>query len=261
MNCCICGTIKNCAPYIKKVLQNIELIGSLFNEYKIIIYYDKSNDNTLNILLNYQKTNSKLTIYVNKDPVSNIRTYNISKGRNYCLNYIRNNCIDYEMFIMLDLDGVSCKEINLEIIKKYLNRDDWDSISFNTVPTYYDIWALSIKPYYLSVFAFKDSSKMTSIMSNYITTSLNNLKPGELLQCASAFNGFAIYRTNKFIDCNYDGRMRLDLLPFKTIFNNNNQINSIFEYQKDDCEHRAFHLESIKKHNSKIMISSEIIFK
>ena len=51
MNCCICGPVKNCGPYLSKILDNMEKIGSLFEDYKILIYYDKSTDNTLSILL------------------------------------------------------------------------------------------------------------------------------------------------------------------------------------------------------------------
>ena len=54
MNCCICGAVKNCEPYLNKVFENIEKIGSLFDDYKIVIYYDSSTDNTLNVLKEYQ---------------------------------------------------------------------------------------------------------------------------------------------------------------------------------------------------------------
>ena len=57
MNCCICGPVKNCGPYLRKVLENIEKIGSLFDDYSIIIYYDNSTDNTLEILKEYQLKN------------------------------------------------------------------------------------------------------------------------------------------------------------------------------------------------------------
>ena len=60
MNCCICGPVKNCGPYLQKVLSNMEKIGSLFDDYNIIIYYDKSTDNTLDILKEYQKINHKM---------------------------------------------------------------------------------------------------------------------------------------------------------------------------------------------------------
>ena len=60
MNCCICGAVKNCEPYLNKVFENIEKIGSLFDDYKIVIYYDSSTDNTLNVLKEYQIKNPKL---------------------------------------------------------------------------------------------------------------------------------------------------------------------------------------------------------
>ena len=57
MNCCICGPVKNCGPYLKKVFENIEKIGSIFDDYTIVIYYDKSTDNSLEFLKEYQHKN------------------------------------------------------------------------------------------------------------------------------------------------------------------------------------------------------------
>ena len=50
MNCCICGPVKNCGPYLTKVFENIEKIGSLFDDYKILIFYSlfESNPNLKN---------------------------------------------------------------------------------------------------------------------------------------------------------------------------------------------------------------------
>ena len=79
LKCVITGPVKNCAPYLDKVFKNIEKIGSLFEDYEIIIYYDKSNDNTLEILKQYQQKNNKLKFYVNLDKVSKYRTHRIAK--------------------------------------------------------------------------------------------------------------------------------------------------------------------------------------
>jgi hypothetical protein len=54
MKCCICGTIKNVEQYLNKIFQNMELVGSLFEDYVIILYYDNSTDNTLQKIKNYQ---------------------------------------------------------------------------------------------------------------------------------------------------------------------------------------------------------------
>ena len=106
-------------------------------------------------------------------------------------------------------------------------------------------------------------------MEKHITKLLNKVDPGGLLNCASAFNGFAIYRMNKFIDCNYDGKPRLDLIPPEFLKINMKVNNSPIVFSKligteqtkyDDCEHRAFHMEAIKKNNARIRISPEILF-
>jgi len=269
MNCCICGPVKNCGPYLNKVLENIEKIGSLFNDYTILIYYDKSSDNTLEILKEYQIKNPKLNFYVNSNPTSNFRTHNIAVARNFCLNFIRNNKEKYPYFIMMDFDDVNCKEVNLEIIKKNLKRHDWDGLTFNTSPIYYDIWALSIKPYYFSYLHFKQSPTFNhDIFKKYIDHLLKNVPNGGLLKCLSAFNGFAIYRTHKFLNTYYDGRIRLDLLPTTFINDQSKITNSKVIYTKydgvngnyEDCEHRSFHLMAIKNSNARILISPEILF-
>jgi hypothetical protein len=46
---------------------------------------------------------------------------------------------------------------------------------------------------------------------------LQELPQGELLKCISSFNGFSIYRTEKFINSYYDGRLRFDIMPAKYI--------------------------------------------
>jgi hypothetical protein len=269
MNCCICGTVKNCGSYLKKVLENMEKIGSIFDDYQIIIYYDKSNDNTLDILKEYQETNLKFLFYINKNPISKFRTHNIAIGRNLCLNYVTQNIEKFPYFIMMDCDDVNCKELNLEPLKKNLMREDWDGLTFNTSGGYYDIWALSIKPYYFSYLHFKQTRFFNhNVLKNYINSIMNNLPKEKLLECLSAFNGFAIYKTNKFLDTYYDGRIRLDLIPKNFINIQSNITKSKIIYKKyeivdgryEDCEHRAFHIQAIKNSGARIRISSEILF-
>ena len=200
MNCCICGPVKNCGPYLDKVFENIEKIGSLFDDYKIVIYYDKSKDNTLQKLKEYQSRNPRMILYVNKNPVSQFRTHNIAIARNFCLNFVRNNKERFPYFIMMDFDDVNCKGLNLEPLRNSLKREDWDALSFNTSPKYYDIWGLSIYPYCFSYNHFEENVRNYNIIQNYVTALLNKLPAGGLLPCISSFNGFSIYRTNKFLN-------------------------------------------------------------
>lgn len=268
MKCCICGPVKNCGPYLNKVFENIEKIGSLFDDYKIVIYYDKSNDDTLQKLKEYQNKNSKMILYVNKNPITPFRTHNIAIARNFCLNFVRNNKEQFPYFIMMDFDDVNCKNISIEPLKRSLKREDWDALSFNTSPKYYDIWGLSIYPYCFSYNHFNENVRNYNIIQNYVTMLLDKLPPGGLLPCISSFNGFSIYRTNKFLNTYYDGRIRKDLIPPKNMAAHMAITNSKLVYKKyvtvdgryEDCEHRAFHIQARKNSGARIMISPEVLF-
>ena len=56
------------------------------------------------------------------------------------------------------------------------------------------------------------------------------------------------------------GHFRLDLIPKKLLIENIKVCNSKIVTGPEDCEHRSFHLEAIRKNNARIRISSEIIF-
>jgi hypothetical protein len=259
-NCCICGTVRNVGRYLDKIFANMEQFGNIFDNYIIFLYYDKSTDNTLQKLKEYQLRNSKFQYYINENELLPYRTHRLALGRNHCLTFIKENYIDYKYFIMMDCDDVCNYNINLDLFKSYLKREDWDALSFHHPRDYYDIWALSISPYILSYFHLNcliESRK-------YITNIINNTPSNELIPCLSAFNGFSIYITNKFIDCKYDGRLRFDYILEYLIKENIKYNCKNFDLNKDDkedCEHRAFHFEAIIKNNARIRISPNYLFK
>lgn len=264
--CCICGTIKNCEKYLKDVFRNIKKITQLFDDYYIIVYYDDSSDNTLKEVIKYKKY-FKIHIHHNTKYKNYYRTHRIAYGRNYCIKTINKYFSNFKYFIMMDFDDVSVNKINISVLKKYIDNDsNWDALSFNK-SKYYDLWALSIRPYIFSYIHFNNPYHVLDNMRIYITDKLSSLKNNELLPCFSAFNGFAIYKTHVFKDCNYDGNIRLDLIPFEylketmeynnseIVFNEDIWLNS----KKEDCEHRSFHFEAIQKNNARIFISPEIL--
>jgi hypothetical protein len=268
--CCICGPVKNCGRYLNTVLENIEKIGAIFEDYKIFIFYDNSSDNSLNILKTYQLKNNRLEVYINKKPISTFRTHNIAFARNSCLKHIKEKYSDYSYFIMMDFDDVNCKTVHPEILIKYINekKDDWDGLSFQTSPRYYDIWGLSIYPYCFSYNHFKNNDQYYNIIQDYVEKKLSMLKTGALLPCLSAFNGFSIYKTSVFKDCEYDGNIRFDLIPNNLLHAHLSITKSAIIFKKyitvdgryEDCEHRAFHMKSIFQKKAKLRISPEILF-
>ena len=256
----------------------MEIIGGLFEEYQIFLYYDVSFDNTLQKIVEYDKQldgtqpggtqpdggginpsqeGKRFNYHVNTDKVSEFRTHNISKGRNHCIHHVNTCCAGYDYFIMMDCDDVCSQPVRPDVMSAALARNDWDALSFNK-PNYYDLWALSIRPYIFSCHHFNNGC---ALWKNYINTILKNTKTTDLIMCSSAFNGFAIYRANKFINCNYDGRFRTDYIPSKLLRENVRHIGRInYSQNKEDCEHRHFHFQAIKLNDARIRISPLCLF-
>ena len=257
MKCCICGTVRNCGNYLYDVFNNIDKISSLFDEVQIIVYYDVSTDNTLGILQKIQEIKPYLSVYINTEQISQYRVQNIAKGRNYCLEQVFK--YNYEYFIMMDFDDVCSSEIQLHNLQTSLERNDWDALSFNKNP-YYDLWALSIYPYSFSCMHFKN---WNILVKKYIENILENTDENDLIKCFSAFNGFSIYKTEKFVNCFYDSRPRIDLVGKKLIQQHINVAGPMYYdglAKIIDCEHRSFHFMSIKKNGACIRISPKILF-
>jgi hypothetical protein len=269
----ICGTVRNCAPYLEAVIENMLAIGTLFTDFRIIISYDISSDDSLAVLqkirdsVNEQFGPDTFILLVNTDLLHEYRVYNIVKARNACLNVLREKFNDYEYFIMMDCDDVCANKVNLDVLARYLDSDNdsddsfidkWASLSFISRP-YYDLWAFSKYPYCYGCMHFKDWQSWGEFIEKIILET----PPNELIPCLSAFNGFAIYKTAKFINCVYEGIPRFDLIPSHLLKINEKIAGPIWLKGKAaliDCEHRGFHLQAITKNGAKIRIASTFLF-
>ena len=268
----ICGCVRNCETHLDDAFQTIQLLQSLFAETHIIMAYDDSGDNTLSKLTKYKDTfGDKMTILLNSNPLSSIRTENIANARNSLIRKMRelNNgdSDDFEYFIMMDMDNACDHALDLDVIRRTFQKNGkWDAISFNR-PGYYDAWALSISPYIYSCWGWHDPGPVIQNMREYVTDKLNGLAKDELLECRSAFNGFAIYKTDPFLQCTYSWRMPKQYMSSAELQENYQSLNfmgthSDLNSQTDepDCEHRSFHMEAVAEYGAKIRISPEMAF-
>jgi len=260
--CFIGGCAKNCSKYIDKVFANIKQLETVFDEIHVIVAYDESKDNTLELLEVQKKLFNKFNLIINTKPLTNIRTENISNARNLVLNKIKEYYTpEWKYFIMIDCDDVCEFPMDLNVLKKNLTRYDWDSLSFNR-EYYYDTWALSYDPYIFSCWNWPNANQVVETMTNTLQTKLSKLKSDELFLCYSAFNGFGIYRTSKFLNCVYDWKTPVNLITKEQLEANIKAVgtNPFIRPNNDDCEHRSFHLQAITKNKAKIMISPEYLF-
>jgi len=266
--CYFLGCVKNCSIYIDKVFDNIRAVAGNFSDYKIVVFYDTSDDDSLEKLFRLKGTFSNLEIIINTEPTSPYRTYNIAHARNKLLEYMyADGDESYQYFAMVDMDDIFSGKVFPDVLATYLMRDDWDALSFNRA-FYYDTWAVSIDPYIYSCWHFGIQSIQYHVMATiraYMKTTLDAVPKDQLLTCYSAFNGFSIYRRSKFIGCAYDGNVvkTVELIE-ATIGSQHVLKNELFighkntfyeDDQVQDCEHRHFHFQAIKNNGARIRVS------
>jgi len=267
--------VKDVEPFVQPVFSNIMKMSEIFNIEAIIFFIDKGEDDTLGEISRVSKSfsgifdPSKVSIIENEETQLPSRTERISLGRNALVKHVEENFPEVDYFVMMDGDDVSSGKFDHLKIEKYLLRDDWDSISFNR-KNYYDIWALCFEPFIHNMWSFTTREHCLSvykIMKAEISKKLEMLEDGDILECYSAFNGFAIYRTKKFLGCSYDGSKQ-ELFPRGQILRYQEKLESEFflegirvDFSKSsNCEHVSFHIQAINQNGAKIRISKEVLF-
>ena len=283
-NCVIGLCVYNNERGLPNVLSNIVKISEskLFDKLTIVAFYDTSSDKSYSILESFKNKywhshgflhkTIEMVIISNKlkefrmsfgnatRVIDKSRTMRIANARNEILKYIRlsqKKGQDNKYFIMMDSNEYACVgNINIHTLCNALQRcDEWDSISFNREAGYYDYWALSFDPHIYSFYHLQNKDETLKNMIAMFATKLNTAHESrELIPVYSAFNGFAIYKTNMFLNCSYSSFIDIRLFPKELL------PSKILNYFKNDCEHRKFHLEAIKKNGAKIMVSPLSIF-
>jgi hypothetical protein len=281
-NCVVGLCVYNNERGLPSVLSNILKISNskLFDKITIVAFYDTSSDKSYSILESFKNRHSngptstqiETIIISNKTKefrmsfgsasrvMDKSRTMRIANARNEILNYIRlleTQRIFNKYFIMMDSNEYACVgNINIDALCHALARsDEWDSISFHREAGYYDYWALSFDPYIYSFYHVQNKDETLNNMVDSFTIKLNEAHESrDLIPVYSAFNGFAIYKTNMFLNCSYSSMIHIHLFPKELL------PSKILNHFKNDCEHRKFHLEAIKKNGAKIMVSPLSIF-
>ena len=290
--CCVIGLcVYNNEPGLPSVLSNIVKImeSNLFYKVTVVAFYDNSSDNSYSILETFKNKYESLCadtfkmIIVNNtnsrkmrmdfgsgsNSVTRVldssRTARIALARNGILHVIRGlhkKGFFIKYFIMMDSNEYACVgQINIPTLCSALERsDEWDSVSFNREAGYYDYWALSYDPYIYSIYHVMNKNEtIHNIREDFekklkYANSKNDNKNYDFIPVYSSYDGFAIYKSDKFLNCSYSSNIDIRLFPKKLL------PPKIMNKFTNDCEHRKFHLEAIKKNKARIVVSPLSIF-
>ena len=226
MSLIVCGCTKNSASYIYKHLQLLYDIAPLFKTFKMLIYENNSDDNTVKILKKFKQTHPNFD-YISEN-IQHVlhcniisRTEVLAHGRNTLLNHIQG----FDYMIMVDLDDV-IGTFKPSQLKYLFEHKDWDAL-FANCETYYDVSALRIeKDKWTHTCPFKvidyDCWKKANYHNSTHFVSQHQIKipsSAPLIPVNSAFGGFGIYKVNK-INGKYDGSNQCEHVSFHKGMNN-----------------------------------------
>lgn len=254
--CTVCLPVHKSSVGLPYVLKNVDKIAQVFNgKIHVVAVCSQVSQTCINMLVKYDSNYTLEVIQENTNARS--RTGRLADVRNQMLD--RAYDIGYKYCIMMDTNDYSCiGEINVDLLSKALNRDDWDAISFNRSEGYYDHWALSYEPYVHSFFHWTDWRSAVAKFRESISKKFST--KGEMIPVLSAFNGFSIYRLKCFEGCKYSEEIDVGLYPIGSLEEQRKVLGQDYSiHNTGDCEHRRFHLEGIKR-GCRIMMLNEDMF-
>lgn len=213
----VVGLARNIQEILPRTMERIETLGSLFADYRVVIYENDSQDNTLDMLSDWSRENRRVTVLseIRQDPINPPtrcvqRAQRMAYYRNQCHNHIQTHCSGLDNVIVADTDlwgGWS-----YDGVANTFGHDRWDFVGAygiihrregfrNNVVKHYDAWAF--RPY--------GSYEPLS------TASVNAMswnRGASMLPTFSCFGGLGVYRLDAYLAGKYEG---------------------------DDCEHVGLH--------------------
>jgi hypothetical protein len=251
------GLARNIEGRVKQNVNNCVLLGSFFQDYKVVIFENDSHDRTREYLVSMSEKNNNIQLIdckthpgchfdenelyqyglMNSDRIDRMTFY-----RNIYLSIVYDSFSDYDYMCVIDfdIDGlVTIKSLTHALKCPF----EWSCIcangrsgipgTFGMLDTMYDAMALCLTEYDLNL-AKKGCRSFSHLFYKYLRLIwLSSFDQGRLgfVSVISAFNGFAIY---KIAD-----------------------IQNLFYKKGYSCEHISLHEQMIDK-GLKIWIDLEL---
>lgn len=220
----ICGVGKDIEKTMPYTISNLETLGALFDDYRILIYEDNSEDKSAELLIQWAEKNPKVHVQceivtneVQSETCCNKTIHNtffiserIARARNIVLDQAMNpQYDDYKYLIWIDLDFDHTFPFN-EIANTFNVDKDWDAVFANGVKAngkYFDTYALRDKILPLgSEFFGKKWRKMRGKRNKPCLKIKDPWYP-----VLSAFGGMGIYKRKAVMGCRYSGVVTEDV--------------------------------------------------
>lgn len=203
----ICGLCRDVRHFLPRFASRVERLGSLFQDYRVVLFENDSRDATLEFLQDWQRANSRVQILT--ETLGNIRYPQIrSSERAVKMAEYRNRCQRYAIDHYGDFDDVLVTDSDLaggfsyDGLANTFGQDDWDFVgSYGLIRRnreqrsdllQFDAWAFR---------AIGHPQPHSNIEINSMV-----LERGEpLLPVLSCFGGMGLYRMQAWKSAEYGG--------------------------------------------------------
>ena len=232
----ITGTCRDLAKYLPKVMENIRMIGSFFEEYKCIFVESNSSDNTFELL---EQLSPEGSIVKSMGQLKQERrTERIAICRNECMKIVREQG-SYKYLLIIDMDNIGASLTNMKGVMSNFTIDmEWSVMTASNPNYYYDIWALRW-PGVIDYDCWEAIAKDGNVDLHCKSMQKHAAKPIDTPPTLvnSAFHGAAFYKLDDIKPCcSYIG----------------------VKDGRETCEHVSFH-ECIRSHGGKIYINHAFV--
>jgi len=217
----ILGVCRDVEKRLPKTMQIMEQIGSLFADYKIIVYENNSEDGTPDLLRHWASRNSKVHVLSEKlshDELQSIvvntkingeffRPELISRARNIVMDVAMSDAYnDFPYIIWMDMDFIIPPDF-AGIVETFESKRDWDGVLAYGVDPDNKHW---------DWYAFRDATLPigSELLGNkwwYLPKTFSLNPNDDWYPVYSAFGGCGIYKKSSIGTCRYSAVVTKDL--------------------------------------------------
>lgn len=204
----LAGLARDVAWVLPRTMARLERLGSLFADYRIVIYENDSADETLDMLTRWARENRRVTVLSEErhDPV-NIPIRCLQRAER--MAYYRNQYREYIVDRYSDYDAVGVVDTDLEGGWSYdgvahtFGHMEWDAVGSYGI-LYKRRGLQSNRAIHFDAWAFRAAGSHEPL-SNSVVNSMQWERGEPFVPVTSCFGGLAVYRMPAFSSSEYDG--------------------------------------------------------
>jgi hypothetical protein len=232
----LCGLCRNIEKNVSKNIELMEMVGSQFMDYKIVLFENDSDDQTREIIKNHSIHNPNVILLdcgpnnpdcklkeINLYDYGQLSSQRIGKMgffRNQYHQYIKNNLSDYDYVMMIDMDLEGY--FNMDGLFETIAKPSWDAVFVNGRVDFvlgsmmYDSLAYvkSDGNYDDFLFDQQNNHNKFKFTKNFLSNLFEIKENNKWIPVKSAFNGCAIYKMETVLSSNFDGNSICEWINF-----------------------------------------------